>query len=179
MNQFSNVRDSSVDLLKSFDGSRKIIDHDRPLTAARRIGNDFNKFQTSNRPQSASPMLTNTSFGPSDNTPILTRTTSLSRSLPNLPKFVGTDNVVLRFHGHFFQPCSWERDGPIGFPTIEDQVARRLTIIYNVADGTVSMAEDKCPNSGLTIVLLQHRIALNSMISRNIRRTILQARRTT
>lgn len=71
------------------------------------------------------------------------------RHQPHIPKFVENDKVVCRFYGYFYDDRVWASDNPLGVPTIENEMGRRLTILYYVDDNTISMAEPKIQNSGL------------------------------
>lgn len=80
---------------------------------------------------------------------LVNMTAPLSRSMPTLPKYVENDKVVLRFHGHIFQSRNWDPDSPIGNPTIEEEITRRLTIYYYIIDDTISIIEEKTQNTGI------------------------------
>ena len=60
---------------------------------------------------------------------------------PQVPAHVIYDKQVLRFYGQFLEVRPWEVDGPLGTPTIENEIVRNVTISYFLQDDTVSIEE--------------------------------------
>ena len=67
---------------------------------------------------------------------------------PQVPAHVIYDKQVLRFYGQFLEVCPWEVDGPLGTPTIENEIVRNVTISYFLQDDTVSI-EEGAGNNGM------------------------------
>lgn len=72
------------------------------------------------------------------------------KRVSSIPSFVEREKLVARFYGYFLQPRSWERDSPLGAPTIEDNIVRNLTVLFYIEDGSVEMSERKMSNSGMS-----------------------------
>lgn len=72
----------------------------------------------------------------------------LAASRPFIPRFVVNDREVARFYAHTMQPRAWDESCPIGVPSIESIMFRRMTILFYLIDNTVEIIEEKNENAG-------------------------------
>lgn len=66
-----------------------------------------------------------------------------------LPRYVETDRQIARFYAYFLNQRPWEHNGPLGNPTVEQKMFRRMVIHFYIFDGTIEINEPKELNSGV------------------------------
>lgn len=92
-----------------------------------------------------------------------------------VPQYVENDKVVCRFYGYFIEERVWARDTPLGVPTIENDMFRKLIILYYVDDNTIAMTEPKSSNTGMKYNLKHIIQNLTEYFGRSTWRRLFQA----
>eukprot|EP00595_Chromulina_sp_UTEXLB2642_P000719 CAMPEP_0196761390 /NCGR_PEP_ID=MMETSP1095-20130614/609_1 /TAXON_ID=96789 ORGANISM="Chromulina nebulosa, Strain UTEXLB2642" /NCGR_SAMPLE_ID=MMETSP1095 /ASSEMBLY_ACC=CAM_ASM_000446 /LENGTH=826 /DNA_ID=CAMNT_0042110867 /DNA_START=24 /DNA_END=2505 /DNA_ORIENTATION=- len=114
-------------------------------------------FAARSRPNTAEPVINRPSVGSRSNVSLLAsfglpkvEPPAPSRKQPLVPKFVENEKQVCRFYGYFYDERVWDDSTPLGVPTIERDMVRKLTIYYYLYDNTIHMAEPRAQNTGMT-----------------------------
>jgi len=94
----------------------------------------------------ATPLFSGTDFDPQRS---IDEGAHSRPSTGKVPLYVELDRQVCRFYGHFFQDRNWEKDGPLGDPTVESRICRLVTIQVYLSDNEVQVLEPKVVNAGL------------------------------
>ena len=149
MDETAPASDNKNNSRREFSSSSNLQNQSRPLSASVSQPN-FLASGLSKRPSSAGAIRGTSRaampINPFDNS---------IKAPAYVPKFVETDKQVCRFHGHLVQSRNWDEECPIGGPTIEIELTRRMTILFYVSDYTVEIIEEKTANTGKEIIQLR------------------------